>query len=236
MQAASVALPGTSFFVDCQPCVEAVHKGMAFARSDKNPLARVQTLLAEAMRDVPPEATIWIPSHMKAGTCGSVVRGDGFLMTEVDVEANDVADRYAKRAVAAHRVPFRIREEIKAHDALIASNAMWVARATLLANGRTSEPARDTQASRLKAAAAAADKRKLAVARIFNGTLYRGLNPQTGKRTTVVQRSAANGGHSLQRCDKGWRCTTCKPRLPPGPALPPSRAKGMLRTDGHLSP
>ena len=107
-------------------------------------------------------------------------------------------------------MPFRIREEIKAYDALTASNAMWVARATLLANGRTSEPARDTQASRLKAAAAAADKRKLAAARIFNGTLYRGWNPQTGKRTTVLQRSAANGGHNLQRCDKGWRCSTCK--------------------------
>ena len=26
----------------------------------------------------------------------------------------------------------------------------------------------------------------------------------------MVQRSAANGGHSLQRCDKGWRCLTCK--------------------------
>ena len=86
------------------------------------------------MSDVPSEATIWIPSHMEAGTCGTVVRGDGFLMTEVDVEANDVADKYAKRAVLAHRVPFRVREEIKAHDALTASNAMWLARATLLAN------------------------------------------------------------------------------------------------------
>ena len=210
LQAASLALPGTTFLVDCQPCVDAVHKGIAFARSDKNPLARVHTLLAEAMSDVPSEATIWIPSHMKAGTCGTVVRGDGFLMTEVDVEGNDVADKYAKRAVLAHRVPFRIREEIKAHDALTASNAMWLARATLLANDRSSEPARDTQASRVKAAAAAAERRKLAAARILSGTLYRGINPQTGKRTTVVQRSTARGGHCLQRCGKGWRCTTCK--------------------------
>ena len=74
-QAASLALPGASFLVDCQPCVDAVHKGLAFARSDKNPLARVHSLLAEAMIDVPPEATIWIPSHMKAGTCGTVVMG-----------------------------------------------------------------------------------------------------------------------------------------------------------------
>ena len=177
LQAASLALPGTTFFVDCQPCVDAVHKGLAFTRSNKNPLARVHSLLAEAMSDVPPEATVWIPSHMKAGACGTVVRGDGFLVTEVDVEANDVADRYAKRAVLAHRVHFRIREEIKSHDALTAINAMWVAWATLLANGRSSEPARDTQASRLKAAAAGAEKRKLAAARILSGTLYRGSTP-----------------------------------------------------------
>ena len=25
-----------------------------------------------------------------------------------------------------------------------------------------------------------------------------------------MQRDAANGGHDLQRCDKGWRCSTCK--------------------------
>ena len=95
-----------------------MHKGVAFARSDKNPLDRVHTLFAESMSDVPPEATIWIPSHMKAGACGTVVRGDGFLMTELDVEKNDVADRYAKRAVTAHKVPFRIREQIKKHTTL----------------------------------------------------------------------------------------------------------------------
>ena len=167
-------------------------------------------MLAEALSDVPPEATVWIPSHMKAGSCGKVVRGDGFLMTEVDVEANDVADKYAKRAVIAHRVPFRIREEIKAHDALTACNAMWLAQATLLANSRGTEPARDTQASRVKAAASAAEKRKIVAARVLSGTLYKGISPQTGKRTTVLPRSVAKGGHLLQRDGKGSRCTTCK--------------------------
>lgn len=156
LQAAARAILGTFFFVDCQPCVDAVHKGAAFARSDKNPLARVHTMLAEAMNDVPPEFTVWIPSHMKPGSCRTVTRGDGFLMPELDVEMNDIADKYAKQAVSAHRAPYRVRAEIKAHDDLTTANAMWVARAALLANQRTAEPTRDTQASRVKTAAAAA--------------------------------------------------------------------------------
>ena len=39
MQAALFAIPGCQYFVDCQPCVDAVHKGPVACRSDKNPLA-----------------------------------------------------------------------------------------------------------------------------------------------------------------------------------------------------
>lgn len=77
-----------------------------------------------ALDDVPKEAMIWMPAHMKPGACGKAVRGDGFLLEEVDVEANDAADKLAKRAVEKHRVPLRIRAEINSHDELAAANAM----------------------------------------------------------------------------------------------------------------
>ena len=96
--------------VDCEPCVLAVHKGAAAATSDKNPLARVHGLMMHALDDTPPEAVIWMPSHVGENGVGKEIRGDGFLLQSIDVLTNDVADRYAKRAVEAHRVPYRIRK------------------------------------------------------------------------------------------------------------------------------
>ena len=59
-------------------------------------------------------------------------------------------------------MPYRIRKAIEAHDTLTTENAMWVARATVIANQQpgSGEPGRDTQASRAKAAEAAAAKRR----------------------------------------------------------------------------
>ena len=73
---------------------------------------------------------------------------------------NDAADRLAKAAVEAHRVPYRIRKEIEAHDLLTTQNAMWIASSTTLANQQNGDPSRDTQASPARVAAAAEEKRK----------------------------------------------------------------------------
>ena len=151
-QAAFHAEPGCTFFVDCEPCVKAVHDGPAISCADSKPLARVNRILHDALDDVPCENVIWMPAHLQPGQCGTVVRGDGFLLTEVDVAGNAEADKLAKRAVEHHRVPFRIRQAIKAHYELVTASAMWVARASVLANQQSSDPQRDTQASRAKAA------------------------------------------------------------------------------------
>ena len=99
--------------------------------------------------------------HVKHGRCGTIARGDGFLLTEEDVACNEAADKLAKVAVEQHRVPYRIRKAIEAHDALTTQNAMWIARATLIANQQVGGPGRDTQASKAGAAEAAAEKRRL---------------------------------------------------------------------------
>ena len=204
-EAAIYALPGCTFFVDCEPCVKAVHAGSALSCADNKPLARVHKIMHIALGDVPGSAVIWMPARLRPGQCGSVTRGDGFLLTEPDVVGNAEADKLAKRAVEHHRVPFRVRQEIKAHDELVTSNATWIARAGILANQQSGDPERDTQASRAKAAAAAAAKRQ------FDAQTTRArpteLNPQTGKRSTTRGKQPSDGGHVLQRRGAGWWCS-----------------------------
>lgn len=210
------AEPGCVFFVDCEPCVNAFLAGRAAACADKKPLARVNRLLHDATEEFPRDSVVWMPSHTKKGECGQAVRGDGFLLTETDVEFNDYADRLAKAAVEAHRVPYRIRQEIEAHNVLTTDNAKWIARATVLANQQPSDPTRDTQASKAKAAEAAARKRKL------KRTTAELDPPQLPGQTTSLPaipntngnkpkaRSAHLGGHVLERTTHGWWCTVCR--------------------------
>ena len=225
-QAASRAEPGSTFMVDCEPCVLAVHKGAVAATSDKNPLARVHGLMMHALDDIPPEAVIWTPSHVGENGVGKEIRGDGFLLQSIDVHMNDVADRYAKRAVEAHRVPYRIRKEIEAHDEITTANAMWIARATVLANQQETIPMRDTQASRARAAAAARERTKQKVQQAGTVTTP-GTNPQTGKPTTIEQRLPGDGGHMLEKCDRGWCCLTCKAKSATWARLAPQTFSGM---------
>ena len=194
-QAAMHAELGCTFFVDCEPCVKAVHDGATTSCADNKPLARVNRILLSALDDVPSGNVIWMPVHLQPGQCGTVVRGDGFLLIEADVAGNAEADKLAKRAVEHHRVHFRIRQAIRAHDELVTANAMWVARASILANQQTGDPQRDTQASRAKAAAAAAAKRHLR--QHTEPARPTEVNPQTGKRSTIITRKPSEGGHKL---------------------------------------
>ena len=79
-QAARHAEPGCRYFVDCQPCVDAFHAGPEASCTEKKPLARVHAIMHVALDDTPHEDVVWMPSHLKPGTCGVAVRGDGFLV------------------------------------------------------------------------------------------------------------------------------------------------------------
>ena len=195
-----MAEPGCTFFVDCQPCVDAFHAGREASCSDKKPLARVHAVMHTALDDTPHEALIWMPAHFKPGTCGVAVRGDGFLVEEVDVMANDLADKLAKRAVEKHRVPKRIRYEIMKHDELVTENAMWIARATMLANDHPGDPLRDTEASKARAAQAAAEKKKAKAAAAAVAHV------ESSRRGNVESRPSSKGGHTLERHGQGWWC------------------------------
>ena len=80
---------------------------------------------------------------------------------------------------------------------------MWIARATVLANQQLTGPRRDTQASRAKAAEAAARKRK---------AKREGAPHTDGNESPVTdtpQSTDHTNGHTLQATDVGWWCSTC---------------------------
>ena len=226
MQAAMYAEPGSTFMVDCKPCVDAVHKGSKAARSEKNPHARIHTLLHQFLEEVPPASVVWMPSHCKKGQAGEITRGDGFLLTERDIELNDLADTYAKRAVDEHRVPMRKRNEIKAHDEATKLNAMWIARATLLANEQLQAPHRDTQASREKALEAARRRKRHRAEQAATPLSPQAVDPTTGLAVTVKARPRQQGGHDLPKVAGGWWCTVCRTASAKWSKLAPQQCNG----------
>ena len=154
-QAASRAEPGTQYRVDCQPCVNAFHNGRAAATKDNRPLARVHNLMCAALDDTDVAAVVWMPAHTKKEDVGRVYLGDGSKLTDLDRKGNEEADRLAKLAVEAHRVPKQVRDKIKELDLVVERAARWVARATYAAGNQIVQPFRDTDASRVAAVTAA---------------------------------------------------------------------------------
>ena len=108
-----------------------------------------------------------------------------------------LADTHAKRAVEHQRVPYRIRNIIKAHDEATSQNAMWIARATVLASEQAIAPHRDTEASRERALAAARKRKKLKAMKPAVAPAPTAIDPQTGEPTQIRLRE--RGGTSLPR-------------------------------------
>ena len=123
LQAAMLAEPGTSYKIDCQPCVTAIHKGRAHATAGHRPLARVFGLIFAAIDDADPNDFVWMPAHTKASDVGLKSLGDHTLLTEQDRELNGVADELAKKAVEEHRVPKELRELVHEQKAMVAKAA-----------------------------------------------------------------------------------------------------------------
>ena len=156
LQAASVAELGSDFRLDCKPCVDAIERGRAWATAAARPLARVFGLVFWAIDDTSPESFVWMPAHCGHDDVGRARLGDGSLLSETDRWANDQADRCAKDAVKAHRVPADVRKRVKDASRHVRDIAMWLGRVTHLANNQPETPRRDSDASRQAAAARSA--------------------------------------------------------------------------------
>jgi hypothetical protein len=214
LQAASRAEPGCAYRVDCEPCVKAVHRGRKWATSDRRPHARVYGLLFAALDDTDNDAVVWMPAHTKSSDVGVLRLSNGESLTAVDRMGNAEADRLAKLAVEAHRVPKHIRDMVRDHDRLVEKTARWVAKATHEAGHQHQQPHRDTEASRQLAVAASRQ-------RAIDGS----LGPARGTRTVSI-RPVALGGHALRFSGGTWSCTACKRKTKHLGRIAPKRCEG----------
>ena len=85
-------MPGSTFRIDCDPCVSAIHAGLTRACSDANPLARVFQMMAIAFDDTPLESFVWMPSHTSEADVGVKKIGNGEVLSSIDRYGNGEAD------------------------------------------------------------------------------------------------------------------------------------------------
>jgi hypothetical protein len=108
-----------------------------------------------ALDDTETDSVVWMPAHTKEEDIGRAYLGNGTRLTHLDRKGNEEADRLAKLAVEAHRVPKQVQDRIKEFNLVVEDTARWVARATYAAGHQTVRPFRDTEASRAAAVATA---------------------------------------------------------------------------------
>ena len=113
-------------------------------------------MLLPLLEDEGVERVGWMPAHLKAADLkhAMATKSDGSLVTKVDNSANDLADRLAKRAVEAHRVPQGEVQAWKTEMAKVKTRAKWIGVATFEANSSKVFPFTDSESSRWKADAA----------------------------------------------------------------------------------
>ena len=100
--------------------------------------------------------------------------GNGVPLTMGDVKGNDAADRLAKKAVQWHRVD---RADVVEWNTLCGdakAAAIWIARATHLANNSEVFPFKDSEASRSKAEALKHKRAIEQIAKAAEQTVRRG--------------------------------------------------------------
>jgi len=77
---------------------------------------------------------VWMPAHTTACQIGSVVKSDGTLLSALDRDANDLADKGAKVAATGRRVAEDVRALLLAEAGEVTDMARWIAMVTVRAN------------------------------------------------------------------------------------------------------
>ena len=117
----------------------------------KRALARVHELLLPASEDICLSCIVRMPAHKLAAHVGKLMLSNGELLTQQDVDANDMADGFAKTTVEQHRVSAYEFEKWKSDEEEAWHLAKWADRAVNLARNVETFPFKDNEASRWKA-------------------------------------------------------------------------------------
>ena len=158
LQAATVSLPGSTFYSDCKSCVDLVHAGPLVACGPKKPLARTFKLLFARLDDVPPEAVVWMPAHTAEHKVGESRLSNGDLLTHPDRNANQRADTEAKAAARVYALSREVILDVQHKARVVQETAKWLGHATWLATHGEPPAPRDSEASRATAMLAKASQ------------------------------------------------------------------------------
>ena len=94
---------------------------------------------------------IWMPAHQTMAAVGVRAKGNNELLTGLDLESNDIADKLAKRGGEDQRVPFLIRDKWKLCMEVTKARAMWIGRAANQPKNLPEFPFSDPSSSRTAA-------------------------------------------------------------------------------------
>ena len=144
LQVVTHSTAGAPLRIDCRSVVTLLAAGRDAAVSPRRLTASAWADIFTALQDAAPADFSWIPAHTAAADVGCRLLSNGFLLSDIDRVANAEADRLAKRAVEAHRVPKTIRDAIARQEDDVDAMARWLARITLAANSWGDAKARDS--------------------------------------------------------------------------------------------
>ena len=134
LQAMQVSMPGNLFRTDCQAVMKNSRKSLRELTASSHHLARAWAPIALHLEDADADAVVWMPAHTAQQQVGVARLSDGCRLTQEDRDQNAEADRLAKLAVEADRVPAATRKVLLAHAARVVDVAKWIGTATLAAN------------------------------------------------------------------------------------------------------
>ena len=193
LQAVAHASGPSALRVDCKAAVDVLFSGRACAVSVKRVTARAWAAIFDAIATVPLGSLSWVPAHTVAADVGVRRIGNGQFLTARDRAGNDLADQLAKEAVAAHRVPLRVREAIAAQEKSVSDMAWWVARVTLAANAWGADKIRDSESA-------------------LRPRRQHGLQARARRQPEEIPVSL--GGHDIAVADRhlarAWQCRICR--------------------------
>jgi len=175
-----------SYRTDCLAVLQAYCNGHKWATASSQLYARIWVAIFQAWDGAANVDLEWMPSHTSTHDIGELHLSNGQPLTAIDRHGNAEADRLAKAAAHAVRVPEDVRERIDAEAACVTDLARWVGQVTAAASqhasGRDSAPApRQPRA---------------------------GCKQRT--RPPPELRPVALGGHELVRHGRRWRCAVCR--------------------------
>ena len=134
-QAARVAMPGSSFRIDCLSVLKVFLSGRRAACNSRCKLARVWHGVFASMDDHESSNVdiAWMPSHTSAEEIGVTMLSDGTVLTAHDRRGNEEADRLAKMAAMWHRVPESVRRRMAADMEIAVQLRRWIGQAIAVA-------------------------------------------------------------------------------------------------------